>query len=61
LRDDLSRRPLTEIIEFRLRLDQVTGQASTWELAAAMQRMAASLHQQQRRARSAMVIRLRAR
>ncbi|MFF8592857.1 DUF4240 domain-containing protein [Streptomyces sp. NPDC015220] len=32
LREDLSRRPLEEIVEFQMCLDQVTRQAFTWEL-----------------------------
>ncbi|MEU2021284.1 DUF4240 domain-containing protein [Streptomyces sp. NPDC016469] len=35
LRSDLSRRPLAEIVEFQMCLDQVTHQAFTWELVAA--------------------------
>ncbi|MEU3290240.1 DUF4240 domain-containing protein [Streptomyces longwoodensis] len=32
LRDDLSRRPPEEIVEFQICLDQVTRHAFTWEL-----------------------------
>ncbi|MEU3296696.1 DUF4240 domain-containing protein [Streptomyces longwoodensis] len=39
LRDDLSRRPPEEIVEFQICLDQVTHQAFTWELVAAAERI----------------------
>ncbi|MEV4875885.1 DUF4240 domain-containing protein [Streptomyces cyaneofuscatus] len=38
-RSDLSRRPLEEIVEFQMCLDQVTRQAVTWELVAAAERI----------------------
>lgn len=39
LRSDLSCRPLAEIVEFQMCLDQVTRQAFTWELVAAAERI----------------------
>ncbi|MFE6887965.1 DUF4240 domain-containing protein [Streptomyces sp. NPDC057694] len=39
LRDELSRRSQMEIVEFQLRLDQVTRQAFHWELVAAAERI----------------------
>ncbi|MFF1713963.1 DUF4240 domain-containing protein [Streptomyces sp. NPDC058268] len=37
LRDEL-RRPLTEIVQFQVRLDEVTREAFTWDLWAAAER-----------------------
>nr|WP_239072656.1 DUF4240 domain-containing protein [Streptomyces bauhiniae] len=39
LRDELSRRPLTEIVQFQVRLDEVTHEAFTWDLWAAAERI----------------------
>jgi hypothetical protein len=39
LRDELSRRPLTEIVQFQVRLDEVTYEAFTWDLWAAAERI----------------------
>ncbi|MET7744785.1 DUF4240 domain-containing protein [Streptomyces sp. NPDC005385] len=39
LRDELSRRPLTEIVQFQVRLDEVTLEVFTWDLWAAADRI----------------------
>lgn len=39
LRDELSRRPLTEVVQFQVRLDEVTCEAFTWDLWAAAERI----------------------
>jgi hypothetical protein len=39
LRDELSRRPLTEIVQFQVRLDEVTHEAFIWDLRAAAERI----------------------
>ncbi|MFD4284453.1 DUF4240 domain-containing protein [Streptomyces albidoflavus] len=39
LRDELSQRPLTEIVQFQVRLDEVTHEAFTWDLWAAAERI----------------------
>lgn len=39
LRDELSRRPPTEVVRFQMRLDEVTDEAFTWDLWAAADRI----------------------
>ncbi|MGW8327973.1 DUF4240 domain-containing protein [Streptomyces sp. NPDC055897] len=39
LLDELSRRPLTEIVQLQVRLDEVTHEAFTWDLRAAAERI----------------------
>ncbi|GGM03914.1 hypothetical protein GCM10010129_54330 [Streptomyces fumigatiscleroticus] len=39
LRGELSRRPLTEVVQFQVRLDEVTHEAFTWDLWAAADRI----------------------